>query len=777
MRISRELEIALSLAVGEAKRRRHEFVCVEHLLYALLHDTDVAEIIRHCGGDVGALKKRLEEFFDQHLERLPEGMEVMPQQTTGFQRVLQRAAAHVQSAGKDEILGRNVLVAIFREPDCHAAYFLEQQGITRLDVVSYIAHGVSKIGDDAIAAAMPTNEDDDEEGQGGKPGRDALEQFTTELVARAANGKIDPVIGREVELARAARVLCRRRKNNPVFVGEPGVGKTAIVEGLALQIHAGKVPPALLDAKIFSLDMGALLAGTRFRGDFEQRLKNVLGSLAKHPKGILFIDEIHTVVGAGSASGGSLDASNILKPALQSGEVRCIGATTYQDYKNYFERDRALARRFQKIEVPEPSIDQAHEILKGLKKEYEEHHGVTYTRGALRAAVDLSARYINDRHLPDKAIDVIDEAGAVLQAQPGSQKRQTVRTKDIEDIVATMAKIPPRSVSVSDRDRLQTLERDLKLSVFGQDDAIAALAAAIKQARAGLGQPEKPVGCFLFAGPTGVGKTEVAKQLASVLGIEFLRFDMSEYMEAHTVSRLIGAPPGYVGFDQGGLLTEAVRKTPHAVLLLDEIEKAHPNLFNILLQVMDHATLTDNNGRKADFRNIIMIMTTNAGAQEMAAHAIGFGGRDNADKGGKAIEKLFMPEFRNRLDAVIQFGALPIEIIERVVDKFVAQLEAQLTEKKVVIQLTAAARRHLAERGYDPAFGARPMARIIQTEVKRALADEILFGRLRDGGRVEIDVENDALAFRYSSASEGSARPVPSVPAASGSAPSASSAD
>ena len=753
MRISRELEMSFSLAVNEARRRRHEFLCIEHLLYALLQDNDVAEIIRHCGGDIAMLKRGLEQYFDEKVEKLPAGVDMSPQQTLGFQRVIQRAAAHVQSAGKDEILGRNVLVAIFREPDCHAAYLLEQQGITRLDVVSYISHGVSKIAEEAVPMIEGEQDEHDEEDRG-RPKKDPLALFTTDLVARAAEGKIDPLIGREAELARTARVLCRRRKNNPVFVGEAGVGKTALAEGLALQIHQGKVPEALKSARIYALDMGALLAGTRFRGDFEQRLKGVLAALHKIPGAILFIDEIHTVVGAGAASGGSMDASNILKPALAGGEMRCIGATTYHDYKSYFERDRALARRFQKIEIPEPSVEETHEILKGLKKHYEEHHGVTYTRGALRAAAELSARHINDRHLPDKAIDVIDEAGATLQMQAPSQRKKMVRTKDIEHIVATMAKIPPRSVSVSDRERLEALERDLKLTVFGQDEAITTLASAIKLARAGLGHPEKPVGCFLFAGPTGVGKTEVAKQLASVLGIEFLRYDMSEYMEAHTVSRLIGAPPGYVGFDQGGMLTDAVRKTPHAVLLLDEIEKAHPNLFNILLQVMDHATLTDNNGRKADFRNVILIMTTNAGAQEMAAAAIGFGGQTNEHKGAKAIERLFSPEFRNRLDAMIQFGSLSPEIIERVVDKFIMELDAQLNEKKVFIQLTAAARRYLAEKGYDKAFGARPMARLIQTEIKRVLADEILFGRLREGGRVEIDARDDALTFSYSPSTE-----------------------
>jgi len=748
MRISRELEISLTLAVNEAHRRRHEFLCIEHLLYALLHDADVGEVLRQCGADVAELKRDLEAFLDEKIEKLPEGVDRAPQQTIGFQRVIQRAAAHVQSAGKDEILGRNVLVAIFREPDSHAAYLLEKQGVTRLDVLNYISHGISKIAEEPNGAGGGDGEDEDEESP--SPKRDPLAQFTTDLVAKAAEGRIDPIIGRSAELARTARVLCRRRKNNPIFVGEAGVGKTALAEGLALQIHQGRVPESLKEARVYALDMGALLAGTRFRGDFEQRLKAVIGALRQRPHSILFIDEIHTVVGAGATSGGSLDASNILKPALASGELRCIGATTYHDYKSYFERDRALARRFQKIEIGEPSTEETHEILKGLKPHYEKHHGVSYTRDALRAAADLSARYINDRHLPDKAIDVIDEAGATVQMQPAGQRRKVVRVKDIEQIVATMAKIPPRSVSVTDRDRLENLDRDLKLSVFGQDEAITSLASAIKLSRAGLGHPEKPVGCFLFAGPTGVGKTEVAKQLASVLGIEFMRFDMSEYMEAHTVSRLIGAPPGYVGFDQGGLLTDAVRKTPHAVLLLDEIEKAHPNLFNILLQVMDHATLTDNNGRKADFRNVILIMTTNAGAQEMAAAAIGFGGRSNADKGSKAIERLFSPEFRNRLDATIQFASLSPEIIERVVDKFILELDAQLNEKRVFVQITPAARRYLAQKGYDPAFGARPMARLIQNEIKRVLADEILFGRLLEGGRVEIDARDDALTFAYS---------------------------
>jgi len=747
MRISRELEISLGLAVSEARRRRHEFLCIEHLLYALLHDADVAEVVRHAGGDGAELRRQLEAFLDGQVDRLPDGIDQPPQHTLAFQRVIQRAAAHVQSAGKDEILGRNVLVAIFREPESYAGYLLAQQGITRLDVLNYISHGISKIAEESPPPEQPEAAAGEAEDAG--PQRDPLAMFTTDLVARASEGRIDPLIGRDVELARTARVLCRRRKNNPVFVGEPGVGKTALAEGLALMIHRGNVPETLKGARVFALDMGGLLAGTRFRGDFEQRLKGVLAALRKQPNAILFIDEIHTVVGAGAASGGSLDASNILKPVLASGDLRCIGATTYQDYKSYFERDRALARRFQKIEVPEPTVEQTHQILKGLKSRYEEHHGATYTRGAVRAAADLSARYINDRYLPDKAIDVLDEAGATVQMQPPGQRKKTVRVKDIEEVVASMARIPPRSVSVSDRERLEHLDRDLNLSVFGQDEAITTLSAAIKLGRAGLGHPEKPVGSFLFAGPTGVGKTELARQLASVMGIAFVRFDMSEYMEAHTVSRLIGAPPGYVGFDQGGLLTDAIRKTPHAVLLLDEIEKAHPNLFNILLQVMDHATLTDNNGRTADFRNVVLIMTTNAGAQEMAAAAIGFGGRTNADKGGKAIERLFSPEFRNRLDGVIQFASLSPGVIERVVDKFITELDAQLNEKRVLVEVTAAARRYLAEKGYDRSFGARPMARLIQNEIKRVLADEILFGRLRDGGRVEIDARDGQLHFDF----------------------------
>jgi ATP-dependent Clp protease ATP-binding subunit ClpA len=748
MRLSRTLETSLGQAIREARAARHEYIGIEHVFQALLEDDAVAEVIRACGGDVERLRRELKTWLDTNQERLPPGNDSPPQQTLGFQRILQRAAAHVQSAGRDEIDGRDVLVAIFREPDSHAAYLLAREGITRLDVVTYISHGIAKV-PETPEPGGEEQESDDEEDERPRALRDPLAAFTVNLVERAAAGRIDPLIGRAREIERTIHVLCRRRKNNPVFVGDPGVGKTAIVEGFALRVHRGEVPPAIRDVAVHALDMGALLAGTKFRGEFEARLKAVIAALKEKPGAILFIDEIHTVVGAGATQGGSMDASNILKPALASGELRCIGATTYQDYKSHFERDRALARRFQRIEVNEPSVEETHAILRGLKPHYEKHHRVTYTDRALRAAAELSAKHVNDRFLPDKAIDVIDEAGAAVQVQPASRQKKTVRTRDIEHVVATMAKIPARTVSVSDRDRLQTLDRDMKLLVFGQDQAIDTVVSAIRLARAGLGQPEKPVGSFLFSGPTGVGKTEVAKQLSAALGVEFLRFDMSEFMEKHTVSRLIGAPPGYVGFDQGGLLTDAIRKTPHAVLLLDEIEKAHPDLFNILLQVMDHATLTDHTGRKADFRHVILIMTTNAGAQDMAAAAIGFGSPSNQEKGRKALERLFSPEFRNRLDAVVQFGRLTPEAVERVVDKFVTELDAQLNARRVTIQLSPAARRWLAERGYDETFGARPMARLIQTEIKRPLADEMLFGQLKDGGKVEIDVGPDGLTFRY----------------------------
>jgi ATP-dependent Clp protease ATP-binding subunit ClpA len=661
--------------------------------------------------------------------------------------VLQRAVIHAQSAEKKEINGGNLLIAMFREPDSYAVFLLQEQGITRFDLVNYISHGISK-----IAAAEEWSQSEDEQGEEEKPGRRVkpLEAFAVNLVAKAQQGNVDPLIGRDDEIERTIHVLCRRRKNNPIYVGDPGVGKTALAEGLALKIHHGDVPDVLKDAVIYALDMGALLAGTKFRGDFEARLKGVLAGLKKLPNSILFIDEIHTIVGAGATSGGSMDASNILKPALASGELKCIGSTTYHDYKSYFERDRALARRFQRIEVPEPSQDDAYKILEGLKPHYEKHHGVHYSTGAIRAAVQLSAKHINDRKLPDKAIDVIDEVGAAVKIQPVDKRKKSIGAKDIEKIVAKIAKIPPRSVSISDKEQLQNLDRDLKLTVFGQDTAIDTLTSTIRLSRSGLGHPEKPIGCFLFSGPTGVGKTEVAKQLAQIMGIEFIRFDMSEYMEKHTVSRLIGAPPGYVGFDQGGLLTDAINRNPYAVLLLDEIEKAHPDLFNILLQVMDHATLTDNNGKKADFRNIILIMTTNAGAREMSGTPLGFGARSNAGKGKEAIEKMFSPEFRNRLDAMIVFNSLTMEIIERVVDKFIIELDHQLNEKKVFLQLTVKARRWLAERGYDPSFGARPMARLIQNEIKRVLADEILFGQLQSGGKVEVDENDGKLTFTYS---------------------------
>ena len=760
MRLSRALETSLGLAVREARRRRHEFLTLEHVLWALVHDEAVAEVIRACGGNVLRLIQEIESYLDNQLDTLPEEDDRPPQQTLGFQRVLQRAAAHVQSAGRDEIDGRDLLAAIFREPDSQAAFLLSQQGVTRLDVVTYLSHGIPKV--PLTPDPQPTGDGGDDED--GAPSRDPLASFTVNLVEKAAAGRIDPLIGRERELERTVHVLCRRRKNNPVFVGDPGVGKTALVEGLALHIHRKEVPRGLQDAQIFALDMGALIAGTKFRGEFEARLKAVLGALKQKPGAILFIDEIHTVVGAGATHGGSMDASNLLKPALASGDLRCIGATTFQDFKQHFERDRALARRFQKIELTEPSVEETIEILRGLKGQYEQHHRVTYTDDALRSAAELSAKHVHDRFLPDKAIDVIDEAGAAAQVKPESPEPTTIGTDDIEHIVATMARIPPRQVSTSDRERLETLDRDLKLLVFGQDRAVATVASAIRLSRAGLATPDKPVGSFLFAGPTGVGKTELAKQLAASLGVEFLRFDMSEYMEKHTVSRLIGAPPGYVGFDQGGLLTDAIRRTPHTVLLLDEVEKAHPDLFNILLQVMDHATLTDATGRKADFRHVIVIMTTNAGAQEMAAAAIGFGSVSNAEKGQKALERLFSPEFRNRLDAVVQFAPLAPDAVERVVDKFMTELDTQLASRRVTIEITPAARRWLAERGYDETFGARPMARLIQEHVKRPLADEMLFGQLKDGGRVEIDAGDDGLRFTYAPL-EAPPVPVPADPA------------
>jgi ATP-dependent Clp protease ATP-binding subunit ClpA len=747
LRLSRELEMTFSLAVKEAKRRRHEYLCLEHILYALTFDELVAEIIRHCGGDVKALQRDLETFFKDSIEQLAEEDEAEPQQTLGFQRVLQRAAAHVQSSGKEIVEGKNILVALFREENSHALYLLQRQGISRLDVLNYISHGVSKLPPEEEEAAASQNhraEDEDEP----RPVKNPLEAFTANLVQRAKEGQIDPLIGRQIELERTIHVLARRRKNNPIYVGDSGVGKTAIVDGLALQISKGEVPEVLKDAVIYSLDMGAVLAGTKFRGQFEERLKAVLTALKKQPNAVLFIDEIHTIVGAGATSGGSMDASNILKPALASGTLRCIGATTYHEYRSYFERDRALARRFQKIEVHEPSVEETVQILEGLKSHYEKHHGVTYTPEALGAAAELSAKYINDRFLPDKAIDVIDEVGASFKLKPLEASR-VISDTDIEAVVAKIARIPPRSVSASDKERLHDLDGDLKRVVFGQDKAIETVVTAIKLSRAGLGHPEKPVGSLLFTGPTGVGKTEVAKQLAATLGLQFLRFDMSEYMEKHTVSRLIGAPPGYVGFDQGGLLTEAITRNPHSVLLLDEIEKAHPDLFNILLQVMDHATLTDNNGKKADFRHVILIMTSNAGAREMASASIGFGDRSSLGKGEQALERLFNPEFRNRLDYIVTFGPLTPEAVEKVVDKFMTEIVQQLAEKKVTISLTPEARTYLAEKGYDKTFGARPMARLIQKEIKLAIADEILFGTLQNGGKVEVGLGEDGLSFRY----------------------------
>ena len=740
--ISKELSVTLGLAVREAKKRRHEYVCVEHILYAILYDSTGIEIVEACGGNIENLTKDLEEFFNNNLESVEEGNEYVLQQTIAFQRVIQRAVNHVRSAEKQEVEVSDILASIFMEKDSHAVYFLHQEGITRLDVLDYISHEVSKT--------------QYEEGPGslGQPKKekkkktDLLEAFTIDLVQQATDGKLDPLIGRGLELERTMQVLCRRRKNNPVFVGDPGVGKTAMAEGLAQKISFGDVPELLSDIRIFSLDLGGMLAGTKFRGDFEARLKGVIAALKKLPKAILFIDEIHTIVGAGATSSGSMDASNILKPVLATGDIRCIGSTTYEEYKNHFEKDRALSRRFEKIEIHEPPLSETIQILKGLRSRYEDHHGIVYTDTALKAATELSAKFLNDRYLPDKAIDVIDEAGAYVRLK-GSPRRKKINPADIEKIVAKMARIPARSVSTTDRTKLENLEGRLKRVVFGQDPAIAGLATAIKRSRAGLGTPGKPIGSFLFTGPTGVGKTEVSMQLARILGVEFMRFDMSEYMEKHAVARLIGAPPGYIGFDQGGLLTDGVRKHPYSVLLLDEIEKAHPDLFNILLQVMDHATLTDNNGRKADFRNVIVIMTSNAGSREMSAASIGFGdvNKDTESKGKKAIEKFFSPEFRNRLDAIISFQSLNLEIMEKIVDKFLKELNEQLVIKKVSVQITPAVRTWLAKVGYDPKYGARPLDRVIQKEIKDHLSDDILFGRLNKGGEVVIDLEDEKLTF------------------------------
>ena len=754
--VTKELQLTLQAAVSEAKKRRHEYVTLEHLLHAMTRDKIATEILLACGADLELLARELEDYLDRTLESLPNRSQD-PEQTAAFQRVLQRAAWHVQGSGRTELNAGDVLVAITRERGSHAVYLLERQGVRRLDILSYISHGIAKEGGAG-------GEEDPEGGEGGEEAprtvRDPFRTFTVNLVERAAKGLIDPLIGRRGEVDRTIQVLCRRRKNNPVLVGDPGVGKTAIVEGLALAIHEKRVPKVLADAKIFSLDMGALLAGTKFRGEFEQRLKGVIAGVKKTAGAILFIDEIHTIVGAGATTGSSMDASNLLKPGLASGELRCIGSTTFHDYKQTFERDHALARRFQKIEVHQPSVEETVKILHGLKKVYEEHHGVTFSNKALRAAAELSAKHINDRHLPDKAIDVLDEAGAADRMRRDEDRHFKITARDVERVVAKIAKIPERTVSADDQAALANVEPELKQVIYGQDKAIEAISSAIKLSRSGLGSPEKPIGSFLFSGPTGVGKTELAKQLARVLGVEFLRFDMTEYQEKHTVSRLIGAPPGYVGFDQGGLLTDAIRKTPYAVLVMDEVEKAHPDIYNILLQVMDHATLTDNNGRKADFRHIVLILTTNAGAHELSARRLGFGS-DSADPGNarSAIEKTFSPEFRNRLDAWVAFDSLPPEVIRKVVDKLFRELADQLAEKKITVELTEAGRSWLAEHGFDRKMGARPMARLIQNEIKKPLAEKILFGELHDGGQVRVGVRDDALHLEVVSA------PAPPQPA------------
>ncbi|NOJ83202.1 ATP-dependent Clp protease ATP-binding subunit ClpA [Myxococcus xanthus] len=751
--IAKELQASFRTALDEARKMRHEYLTLEHLLLALTRDARTREVLKGCGANVKQLQERLVSFLEETVERLPEGVDAEPQQTIGVERVLHRAAMHALSAEQKLIDGGDVLVALFREDESHALYLLQQEGVTRLDLLNYISHGVTKDGEgegegeESAGHAAPAGDDD--EGESSK--KSPLEAYTVQLNIEAKEGRIDPLIGREKELERTIQVLCRRRKNNPLYVGEAGVGKTAIAEGLALHIHEGRVPEVLKDAIVYSLDMGALLAGTKFRGQFEERLKGVLKALKEQPNAILFIDEIHTIVGAGATSGGSMDASNLLKPALASGRLRCIGSTTYQEYKSAFERDRALSRRFQKIEVGEPSVEDTILILEGLKSRYEEHHGVKYQPEAIRAAAELSAKHINDRFLPDKAIDVIDETGSAERLKPEGQRSNTVTGADVEAVVAKMARIPAKSVSASEGVQLQNLEKELQGVIYGQDSAIKDLVSAIMLARSGLRAPEKPIGSFLFSGPTGVGKTELAKQLAQSLGVEFLRYDMSEYSEKHTVSRLIGAPPGYVGFDQGGLLTDAVRKHPYAVVVLDEIEKAHPDLFNILLQVMDHATLTDNNGRKADFRNIVLILTTNAGAQEMSTKAIGFGDIAkpvDSTRAKKAIERTFTPEFRNRLDGWILFSGLPPEVILKVVDKEVRLLQKMLDEKKVKLALTPAARAWLAEHGYDPAFGARPMARLVDNSLKKPLAQALLFGDLKHGGTAHYDVVDDSLKLR-----------------------------
>jgi ATP-dependent Clp protease ATP-binding subunit ClpA len=737
---SKELELSISQAYQQARESRHEYLTVEHMLLALLDNASALSILSACGADVAGLERDIRKVLQDTVPLLDDDDSRDTQPTIGFQRVLQRALYHVQSAGKDEVLGANVLVAIFSEKDSYANYLLNRYDVSRLDVVNFISHGISRLEDGAAPSADESVVESAEDAAEKK--NSALERFTSNLNERARNDEIDPLIGREREIERTIQVLCRRRKNNPLFVGEAGVGKTAMAEGLALRIVKGEVPEILSDSTIYALDLGSLLAGTKYRGDFEKRLKAVVKELQDIPDAILFIDEIHTIIGAGAASGGVMDASNLIKPVLASGELRCIGSTTFQEFRGVFEKDRALARRFQKIDITEPSISETIEILRGLKTRFEDHHHVKYTDEALRAAVELSARHINDRHLPDKAIDVIDEAGARQRLSPEGERKELLDEHDIENIVASMARIPAKQVSVSDRDALRNLERDLKLVVFGQDEAIGALAAAIKMTRAGLGDADKPIGSFLFAGPTGVGKTEVTRQLALTMGIELIRFDMSEYMEAHTVSRLVGAPPGYVGFDQGGLLTEAVTRNPHAVMLLDEIEKAHPDIFNILLQVMDHGKLTDANGREADFRNVILVMTTNAGAAQSARRSIGFSEQDNSTDALEVIRRAFAPEFRNRLDAIINFKSLDLPVILMVVDKFIMELEEQLALKGVHLAVSRAAREWLAEQGFDPKMGARPMKRVIQDKIKRPLADDLLFGDLAQGGEVKVEVSS-----------------------------------
>jgi len=752
--ISKELEKSLNFAVQVAHEARHEFVTTEHLLLALLENNSAMAVLQACRANIEQLRMLLTEYLNEHVPQVSDQPEIKTQPSIGFQRVLQRAIVHVQSSGKSEVEGENVLVAMFSEQDSYAAYYLDQQNVTRFDAVSYISHGITKDGEDLEGLPFPPEQEeaDGEQKQG------PLESYTINLNERAADGFIDPLIGREKEVERTIQILSRRRKNNPLYVGEAGVGKTAIAEGLAKQIVEEEVPQVLADAVVYSLDMGALLAGTKYRGDFEKRLKAVLKALAQEEHAILFIDEIHTIIGAGAASGGAMDASNLLKPSLSNGELKCIGSTTYQEYRGIFEKDRALARRFQKIDIEQPTVDETVQILRGLKSRFEEHHEVTYTPEALAIAAELADRYINERFLPDKAIDVIDEAGArtrLFERKEGEVP--VIDVAQVEEVVSFIARIPPKNVSASDVDALQNLERDLKLVVFGQDDAITNLASAIKMSRSGLGKPDKPIGSFLFSGPTGVGKTEVTRQLAMTLGVELIRFDMSEYMERHTVSRLIGAPPGYVGFDQGGLLTDSVNKHPHAVLLLDEIEKAHPDVFNLLLQVMDHGTLTDNNGRKADFRNVIIVMTTNAGAVQVARNSMGFTKQDHTSDDTQAIQKMFTPEFRNRLDSVVRFNALSKEVLSKIVDKELLEVEHQLLEKNVQLIINADARSWLAENGYDEAMGARPLSRLIQEEVKRGLADELLFGDLRDGGVVRISVEEDQLNFSIDKAKQKSA--------------------